>query len=388
MSMSERKKIVRLDNAFLENYCKENGVELLEDYTEKNLVGTDSILAKCIYGDCIEPVSKTFRQLVSTGCYCLTCKHIIRKEKSKETCMEKYGTTTVFASPVVKDKIKASNLGKHGVECVLKSPEIRNKIKATNKKKYGVEFIGGNPEIREKQKQTMMKKYGAKFAVQVPSIIEKTKKNSMEKHGTEYSIGSSIVQSKIRATLMNKYGFPSCLSDKTVQEQIKQTVLEKYNVTHIMKSDIVKNNYKATCMLKYNTEYPMQNAEYAAQASKQAYNAKDYVFPSGRIDRIQGYEHMALNDLLQKYHIDEDDIATARDEVPEIWYNDADGQLHRYYVDIFIKSQNKCIEVKSTWTMGKIQDSIFQKHQAAKDMDYLCEIWVYDQKGKRIECHL
>jgi hypothetical protein len=44
-----------------------------------------------------------------------------------------------------------------------------------------------------------------------------------------------------------------------------------------------------------------------------------------------------------------------------------------------------CIEVKSTWTFEKQKDIIFLKQNAAKQLGYLYEIWVYDNKGNKVE---
>ena len=60
---------------------------------------------------------------------------------------------------------------------------------------------------------------------------------------------------------------------------------------------------------------------------------------------------------------------------------------HRHYVDIFIPSQNRCIEVKSTWTAEKKKDCIFLKQQSGKKLGYEYEIWVYNGKGKKVECY-
>ena len=57
---------------------------------------------------------------------------------------------------------------------------------------------------------------------------------------------------------------------------------------------------------------------------------------------------------------------------------------HKHYVDIFIKSQNRCIEVKSKWTAEKNKHTVFLKQNAAKEAGYLYEIWVYDSKGNKI----
>ncbi len=61
-------------------------------------------------------------------------------------------------------------------------------------------------------------------------------------------------------------------------------------------------------------------------------------------------------------------------------YND---KQHVHFVDIFIKSQNRCIEIKSTWTFEK--HNVLLKQKAAKELGYPYrdEIWVYDRKGNK-----
>ena len=83
--------------------------------------------------------------------------------------------------------------------------------------------------------------------------------------------------------------------------------------------------------------------------------------------------------------MNESDILTGCKSVPEIWYKDETGKKRRHYVDIFIPLLNKCIEVKSTWTLKKQEKIIFLKQQAAKELNYLYEIWVYDNKGNKID---
>ena len=94
-----------------------------------------------------------------------------------------------------------------------------------------------------------------------------------------------------------------------------------------------------------------------------------------------------LNELLQQENLLEDDIIVNRKDVPTIWYEEDSGKKRRYFVDCFIKSQNRCIEAKSTWTAEKQQDCIYLKQQALKDAGYLCEIWIYDSKGQKVECY-
>jgi len=94
-----------------------------------------------------------------------------------------------------------------------------------------------------------------------------------------------------------------------------------------------------------------------------------------------------LDELIISEEIDESDIITGVKNVPEIWYNDANGKKHRHYVDIFIPSQNKCVEVKSMWTYNKQISSVMLKKIAAKELGYNYEIWIYDNKGTKINCY-
>jgi hypothetical protein len=71
--------------------------------------------------------------------------------------------------------------------------------------------------------------------------------------------------------------------------------------------------------------------------------------------------------------------------VPKIIFFDENGEKHHHYVDIFIPSKNKMIEIKSAWTVQK--KHIFFKQTAGKALGYEYEIWIYDPKGDRTKVH-
>ena len=148
----------------------------------------------------------------------------------------------------------------------------------------------------------------------------------------------------------------------------------------------IKDKISATCIERYGVEHPMQVSEIAEQNSKNAFSKKYYTLPSGKILQIQGYENFALDELITLYK--EDDIINGMSNVPEIWYDDEEGKQHRHYVDLFISSKQLCIEVKSTWTAEKKKDNIFLKQKAGKSLGYKYEIWIYDGKGNKVECHV
>ena len=117
---------------------------------------------------------------------------------------------------------------------------------------------------------------------------------------------------------------------------------------------------------------------------KNAYKKKQYTLPSGKIIDYQGYENFALDELLFNEKIDENDIIVNRKDVPEIWYYDKNGRKRRHYVDFYIKTQNRCIEVKSTWTYQE-KNNVEEKQYAGQQMGFNYEIWIFDNKGNKVE---
>ena len=136
-------------------------------------------------------------------------------------------------------------------------------------------------------------------------------------------------------------------------------------------------------MNKYGVEFAVQHPEFAEKACTNGFLMKEYTLPSGKIIKVQGYEPFALRDIINDEKINEDDIITGCKNVPTIWYDDLEGNKHRHFVDIFIEIQNRCIEVKSTWTVKK--ENVLQKQKAAKELGYKYEIWVYNEKGVMVD---
>ena len=200
----------------------------------------------------------------------------------------------------------------------------------------------------EKIKKTMVKKYGIEYASQSQIFKDKIKATNLKTYGFEYGFQSEEVKDKIKATNLKTYGFEYGFQSEEVKDKRKVTNLEKYGFENPLQREEIKEKYRQTNLKKYGVEYPVQCQEIYEKQDKNSYYLKDYKMPSGIIIKIQGYEHYALNELLQKENIIENEIKTGSKNVPTIWYNDISGKKHRHFVDIYIPSKNKCIEIKST----------------------------------------
>jgi hypothetical protein len=383
-----KKEKTRYDINLLTSFCTENNIELLKDYSKENINCKKRIEGKCMNKECENKFNKQFCKLLKSGPYCIVCTTLNGITKYKKNCMEKYGVENTFKLQNIQEKMKNTMIERYGVEYTGCSKELMEKMKNTMIERYGVDHPTKSQEIIENKKKTCLEKYGVEYHIQSEQVKEKSKNTCMINHGVEYYLQSEEVKEKSKKTMIERYGVENPLQLQEVKEKIKKTCMEIYGVEWVLQSQEIKEKIKLTNIKKYGFENPSHNAEISEKASKKAYKAKDYIFPSGRIERIQGYEPFMLNELLQKENVSEDDIIVNRKEVPEIWYEDANGKKHRYFVDCYITSQQRCIEAKSTWTAKKKKDCIFLKQQAVKDAGYECEIWIYNEKGEKVEMYM
>ena len=378
----------------LYQYCESNNITLIKNYKDIKLKRENYIEGKCSSVDCINTFNKIFRQLVKTGAYCEECMKQIVSNKIKEkltkftnVLLHKYCSDHnivlfdyfenihITEKTIIKGKCltnECSNtfsktfreLLKHSGycgDCCKENGKI--KIINTNLEKYGVECCLLSEKIKAKGKTTMMKKYGVEFASQSETFKQNMKNNNLQKYGVEHVLQIPELRKQIIKTNLQKYGAENYFGTKECQKIIIQT------------------NFK-----KYGVEHHSQNSEIAEKMLKCSYNKKQYTMPSGKIIDYQGYENFAFDELINIEEIEEDDLFTNRKEVPEIWYLDKLGKKRRHYVDMFIKSQNRCIEVKSNWT-NQDKNNVSEKQKAAIEIGYKYDIWVYDNKGNKLSVH-
>ena len=195
------------------------------DFNNKKVLAEDlsknsSKKAVCICDICGKEVLKTMKQYYSSlekhnGLYiCKECfnnnKEILeyRKNKMKQTCLEKYGTENPMQNEDVKNKIKNTFLNKYGVEYAGQIQEAIEKRKNTCIDKYGVSnpaTLSDNSkchskEAREKAINTMRERYGG-VGFEIEEIKEKAKK-SLANSG---KVLTSSQQKKIYNTLLKLY---------------------------------------------------------------------------------------------------------------------------------------------------------------------------------------
>jgi hypothetical protein len=275
-------------------------------------------------------------------------------DRKNKTLIEKYGTINIFTTDVIKNKIKKGNIEKYGVACTLQLKDIRDKGTAT-----------------------MLEKYGVAHAIQSEKVLQKRVETNIERFGTENALQNPDILAKRRLTNMERYGVNEVLQMPDMQERIRDTMIERYGVGIPLQCQEIKDRRDKTCEERYGDKDIMHNAEIFEKVVKNSFKKKDYKLPSGTMITYQGYENIALDELLKT--IKEEDITNDIKIMPKFIY-EFEGETHRYYPDIYVPSQKRIIEVKSPYTYKKqLEQNHCKRAQVMKD-GYTFEFWICDKK--------
>lgn len=342
----------------------------LAEYAVIEYKDNKNVTFKCEEGHCFE----TTYFDVKRGRRCPECapKH------RTETNLAKYGASNVFASEQIKKKIKETCLQKYGETHHMKVSTIREKAAATNLARLGVRFAFHTDKSFAKIRATCIKRYGAGFPLQSRYIQSKISLKWLEKIGATRPMANQ----EYWKTCMDKYGVDHYFKSK----HCKEVCMNKYGVDHYSKTDQFKVDYVKTCMDRYGVEHPMKTVEVFSRAMASGFRRKEFVFPSGRVDLVQGYEPLALAELVKTYR--ETDIITNIWCIPTFEYERVITlfrpkcqklKMSTYFPDILLP--DKIIEIKSVYTYNGDEANTVRKMHAHTRAGYVAELWVYrDEK--------
>jgi hypothetical protein len=315
------------------------------------------------------------------------------REKIKATNLRRYGCEYPLQNPIIReqaaqtwkenydeynetedhdedhlqfqDKQRQTNLERHGEDNAMKVPEFQEKARQTNLERHGDEYPIRLPQFQDKQRRTMMDRYGEDNAMKVPEFQEKARQTNLERHGDEYPVRTEPVKDKIQQTNMTRYGYKHTGAVPKIREKMAQTNMERRGVDNPWKLEEVQEKCRETKLEKYGTTV------------MHGYKQREYTFPSGHVVKIQGYENLCLNMLLNEYY--EDDIKVGRSKtIPFIRYIRPCGKKSIYHPDIMVP--DKLIEVKSWYTYDIERDINEAKFEACVREGHVLELWVFSEK--------
>jgi hypothetical protein len=239
-----------------------------------------------------------------------------------------------------------------------------------------------NKKTNYSYRQTSLDKWGVDNYSKTKEFRDRMIKINNIKWGVDWYQQSEEFKIKSIKTCLEKYGFTSYTKTEEFKNRLRETFLKNWGVDWYTKSNDFLNKFRNTCLEKYGTEHYMLNDDFSLSVKKQF---KDYKLPSNSIVRIQGYEKFAL-DILVKNHNEEDIIISNKEIREEIGIlNYIMDNKHKTYIpDIYIKSENKIIEVKSKWTYELELNKNILKKESCESIGINFEFWIFNKKGELI----
>jgi len=331
-SMKKRDlEVYNYDN--LNEYSKNKNFEICKDYSHINVNRDTQIEFSC--KNCGQVETKSFRELKNYGPYCSSHIKDKRYEKQRKTNKKRYGSEHL--GKINQDKARKTKLDKYGKPYATQCQDVINKTKKTNNERYGCDNVFQNEEINNKIIKERKEKYGVEYHFQNPEYLKSIMEKTINNHASSDEI-------------LNGYKYPTQL--KKIKEKTKKT-----------------NNKR------YGCDNPMQNKEVYEKSQKNMAKIKEYKMPSGDIRKVRGYEPNAIKYLLN-CNYDENDILTSAVDIPSFKYI-FDGKSHTYYPDIYIKSSNIIIEVKSPYTYRVDFSKNMCKKKSVQNTEYNFQLWIF-----------
>jgi len=395
----EVKEMRRYDDVLLATIIHRDTATLVGEYEKLNAYSVINFICNCG-----KPGTKKFRYLCDKGgAFCKECAKVNGKNKAETTNLQKFGSKNPFGSKLIQEKIKKEMKEKHGVEYSSQRKDVSEKVKLTKNARTDAEKLAelkkrqettmknlgvSNPSqsqlIQKKKIETLMKNYNVTNPTKSPDIRLKIKNTVIKTYGTDNvsKVPEFIEKIKLAASLKTD-GEKQKTQEKTIETNRLKYGTD-YQSQSLTKEETDKRNIKReeTCMERFNCRNPAQDPDILEKIHTSAKKYKDYIMPSGKIARVQGYEPFALTDLLKIYH--EENIRTSKKDIGRIPYEN-NGTKRYYFPDIFIPDENKLIEVKSRHTYNQDLEENTCKGNACKASGYLYEIWIYNRKGIREE---
>jgi hypothetical protein len=318
----------------------------------------------------IKVLEKYIKKSKEVKCECLVCKNIFSKKPSNLVTARKSGCP------------KCS-----------KEKETENRIKT----RFNA-WVNKTKELVDELEQRF------------PGfIVLRTQKTREDLAKIECNKGH-IFYNKIRLVLKTSYGCPICaakvggqknrLTEKEIKRRIKNK-MSKHN--HKIKlisisEDPAKSRVKVIC---YDCDSVFETTLGAILGTKEGYTGcrkcaidknkrKTFTFKlKGKKFIIQGYEHLALEELSKKYEISAINAGLGQ-AIPQISYK-FKGKSKTYYPDIFIPHKNLIIEVKSDYTLGLYHNSpsefnkVKKKAKACIKQGFKFKLYCYNSKKEKIK---
>ena len=352
------------------HYCKDFS------FQEKLYLFYNNLSERPVCNNCGKPVKFINCKTGYAKFCCKKCSNANndKQEKTKQTCLKKFGCIAPAGNKNVQYKMKTTTKERFGVDNVFKSKEIRKKINNTLIARYG--GIGNaSEELKEKQIASLQKHYGVSNAMFSNEIKEKLKETNFKKYSSASPFGNDNVKQKIVETCIERYGSSTYFGSDNWKEKTTKTCTVKYNKQTYFGSDNWKQKTKEIWMEKYGVENPGQSdiiKQKIANTCLEKYDNQTYFGSAGCIKKSKqtcleryGVEsHMKLECVKQKIYDTkhknnsfnkssiEEQFASWLDENNISYIRQYKSEQYPFCCDFYFPEKDLYFEINGFWTHG------------------------------------
>ena len=170
-----------------------------------------------ICGNYLKSRKGVFQMFCSKKC---SANSNYRKEKIKNTCINKYGVDNVNKLEKIQEKKRKTWKDNYGCDSPFQSPIIKQKIKYTLMTKYGVDNANKSKEIRKKYENTCLKRYGVKCPSKSEKVKNIAKKNCFKKYGVINVNKLEYIQQKRNNTKRKNHTFNTSSTEDKIYDML------------------------------------------------------------------------------------------------------------------------------------------------------------------------
>lgn len=240
-----------------------------------------------------------------------------------------------------------------------------NELNEVPRDQYGFKKFRGSDKKYNYRGQ--YEKLSDKFIINSLDGFKKTlTKDDLEKQKKCGSITQMMMENYI---LMNE------LSIKYSNIRNKRIMVHMFlnNIADIPKCEVCGSASKERLT---NSGFRKTCSEPCRRKKEQSY--KSYIIiHNGESIRVQGYERFVIPEFLKKYKRDDLKIGFEENSPIEYYFN---GANRYYYPDLYIKSENRIIEVKSDYSLDIDHDKNMAKKNACVSKGFIFEFHIWDEK--------
>lgn len=222
--------------------------------------------------------------------------------------------------------------------------------------------MGLYEDTKEKRINTVLQNHG----VSNISLVTRDKASHTMRNKTIEE--RQLINQKVKNTSLLLYGVDNINKLETISERKRKTNYERRGVEYPTQCFEVVTLREKNNLFKYGVPNPIQVSEFFEKQQHQLYAIKEYMWKTGEISKVRGYEPIVLKELEDNGY-SYDDVKTSAKDMPCVWYY-YKGKKRRYYPDLYIPKENLIIEVKSTYTNNCNIEINQLKYEAVKKLGF------------------